>query len=95
MIFLLIPSNLSIPFYLSHSWPSHRGAEAAAAHGAPELSEGLPGSAGGVEALGQQYDAVEEEKGGQAIDEILEILYAEEERNIGKIQGYRKPRPSE
>lgn len=65
------------PFCFSHSGPSHRGAEAAATHGAPELSEGLPGSARGVEALSQQHDAVEEEKGGQAIDDILEILNAE------------------
>lgn len=56
--------------------PSHRGAEAAAAHGAPELSEGLPGGAGGVEALGQQHNAVEEEEGGQAVDDVLEILDA-------------------
>lgn len=56
---------------------SHRGAEAAATHGAPELPKGLPGSAGGVEALGQQHDAVEEEKRGQAIDDVLEILNAE------------------
>lgn len=57
--------------------PSHRGAEAAATHGAPELPKGLPGSAGGVEALGQQHDAVEEEKRSQAIDDVLEILNAE------------------
>lgn len=65
--------------------PSHRGAEAAAAHGAPELSEGLPGGAGGVEALGQQHDAVEEEEGGQAVDDVLEILDAakKKKRNDG------------
>lgn len=68
------------PLYFSHSWPSHRGAEAATTHSAPELSEGLLGSAGGVEALSQQHDAVEEEKGGQTIDDILEILNAERER---------------
>lgn len=58
-------------------WASHRGAEAAATHGAPELSKGLLGSTCGVEALSQQHDAVEEEKGGQTIDDILEILNAE------------------
>lgn len=55
-------TNLPIPFYLSHSGPAHRGAEAAATHGAPELSEGLLGSACGVEALSQQSNAVEEEE---------------------------------
>lgn len=80
MIYVLIPSSLSIPIYLSHSGPSHRGAEAAATHGAPELSKRLLGSACSVEALGQQHNAVEEEKGGQTIDDILEILNAEKER---------------
>lgn len=61
------------PLYLSHS---HREAEAAATHGAPELAQALPGSTRGVEALRQQHDAVEKEKGGQAIDDILEILNA-------------------
>ena len=86
MICVLIPSNLSNPLYLSHSGPSHRGAEAAATHGAPELSKGLLGSACGVEALSQQHDAVEEEKGGQAIDEILVVLDAgikQEKGNTG------------
>lgn len=76
MICVLIPSN---PLYLSNSGPSHRGTKAAATHGAPELSKGLLGSARGVEALSQQHDAVEEEKRGQTIDDILEILDAEEE----------------
>lgn len=80
MICVLIPSNLSNPLYLSHSGHSHRGAEAAAAHGAPELSKGLLGSACGVEALRQQHNAVEEEKRRQAVDDILEILNAERER---------------
>lgn len=66
-----------------HQQPQHsqdichhyeRGAEAAATHGAPELSKGLLGSARGVESLSQKHDAVEEEKGGQTIDDILEIL---------------------
>jgi len=70
---------------LSPSHWAHRGAEAAAAHGAPELPKGLLGSARGVEALSQQHDAVEEEKRGQSIDDILEILDAEEE-TIGKEQ---------
>lgn len=98
MICVLIPSNLSNPLYLSHSGPSHRGAEAAATHGAPELSKGLPGNAGGVEALSQQHDAVEEEKGGQTVDDILEILNAEKERKkekkTVKIQGCMEPRAS-
>lgn len=68
------PSPLLVP---PSRPPSHRGAEAAATHGAPELPKGLPGSAAGVEALGQQHDAVEEEKRGQAVDDILEILNAE------------------
>lgn len=59
----------------------HRGAEAAAAHGAPELSEGLSGGAGGVEALGEKHDAVEEEEGGQAVDDVLEVLDAAKKRN--------------
>lgn len=79
MIYVLIPSSLSNPLHLSHSGPSHRGAEAAATHGAPELSKRLLGNACGVEALGQQHNAVEEEKGGQTIDDILEILNAEKE----------------
>lgn len=88
VICVLIPFNLSNPLYLSHSGPSHRGAEAAAAHGAPELSEGLLGSTGGVEALSQQHNAVEEEKGCQTIDDILEILNSEmnekmEKENLG------------
>lgn len=78
VICVLIPFNLSNPLYLSHSRPSHRGAEAAATHGAPELSKGLLGSTCGVEALSQQHDAIEEEKGSQTIDDILEILNAEE-----------------
>lgn len=89
MICVLIPSNLSNPLYLSHSGPSHRGAEAAATHGAPELSKGLLGSACGVEALSQQHDAVEEEKGGQTIDDILEIL------NAGKIEEKENSQNSE
>lgn len=71
-----VPSLPSPPLCSSHSW-AHRGAEAAATHGAPELPKGLPGSTGGVEALGQQHDAVEEEKRGQAVDDVLEILDAE------------------
>lgn len=91
MICVLIPSN---PLYLSHSGPSHRGAKAAATHGAPELSKGLLGSARGVEALSQQHDAVEEEKGGQTIDDILEILDAEKKKKkTVKIQGYKEPNP--
>lgn len=74
MICVLIRANLCNPFYLSHSGFSHRGAEAAATHGAPELSKGLLGSARGVESLSQKHDAVEEEKGGQTVDDILEIL---------------------
>lgn len=58
---------------------THRGAEAAATHGAPELSEGLLGHACGVEALSQQHNTVKEEKGGQTIDDILEILNTERE----------------
>lgn len=84
MICVLIPSNLSNPLYLSHSGPSHRGAEAAATHGAPELSKGLPGSARGVEALSQQHDAVEEEKGGQTVDDILEILNTKKQKRKRK-----------
>lgn len=75
MICALIPSN---PFHLSRSRPSHRGTEAAATHGAPELSKGLLGSVCSVEAFSQQHDAVEEEEGRQTIDDILEILDAEE-----------------
>lgn len=63
---------------------SHRRAETAATHGAPELSKGLLGSACGVEALSQQHDAIEEEKGGQTIDDILEILNAEREKKTDK-----------
>lgn len=70
------PIRLGLPPAPQLSGPSHRRAEAAAAHGAPELSEGLPGGAGGVEALGQKHDAVEEEEGGQAVDDVLEILDA-------------------
>lgn len=78
MICVLIPFNRSNPFFLSHSGaPSHRGAEAAATHGAPELPKGWLGSVRGVEALSQQHNAIEEEKGGQAVDDILEILNAE------------------
>ena len=76
----LFPPDLSSHFYLSHFGSSHREAEAAATHGAPELSKGLLGSACGVEALSQQHDAVEEEKRGQTIDDILEILNAEREK---------------
>lgn len=82
MICVLIPSNLSNPLYLSHSGPSHRGAEATATHGAPELSKGLLGGTCGVEALGQQHDAVEEEKGGQTVDDILEILNTRKREEI-------------
>lgn len=72
--------SLPSPSDSSHSrTPSHRGAEAAATHGAPEFPKRLSGSAGSVEALGQQHNAVEEEKRGQAIDDILEILNAEKE----------------
>lgn len=72
-----VPSLPSHPIPSPRPTASHRGAEAAATHGAPELPKGLPGNAGGVEALGQQHDAVEEEKRGQAIDDVLEILNAE------------------
>lgn len=71
--------SLPSPLLVHSRAPTHRGAEAAATHGAPELPKGLPGSAGGVEALGQQHDAVEEEKRGQAVDDILEILNAEKD----------------
>lgn len=56
---------------------SHRQAEAAAALGAPEFAKGLLDGTGGVESLRQQQDAIEEEKGRQAIDHVLEILDAE------------------
>lgn len=71
--------SLRSPPLIPHRVPSHRGAEAAATHGAPELPKGLPGDAGGVEALSQKHDAVEEEKRGQAIDDVLEILNAKKE----------------
>lgn len=55
---------------------SHRQTEAAAALGAPELAEGLLDGAGGVESLSEQQDAIEEEKGRQAVDHVLEVLDA-------------------
>lgn len=90
VIYVLIPSNLSNPLYSSHPGPSHRGAEAAATHGAPELAERLLGSARGVEALGQQHNAVEEEEGGQTIDDILEILNAAKGGRKGKLRRNNK-----
>lgn len=51
-----------IPITRNRCGPPHRATEAAAAHRASELPEGLVGDAGGVEAFRQQHDAVEEEK---------------------------------
>lgn len=48
----------------------------APANGGLELAVQLLHSAGGVEALGQQDDPIEEEEGGDAIDDVLHQLYS-------------------
>lgn len=48
----------------------------APANGCLELAVQLLDSAGGVEALGQQDDPIEEEEGGDAIDDVLHQLYS-------------------
>lgn len=51
-----------------------RQAEAAATLGTPEFAKSLLDCTRGVETLSQQQDAIEEEKGCQAIDHVLEVF---------------------
>lgn len=55
---------------------TYHATNTASANGGLELAVQLLHSAGGVEALGQQDDSVEEEEGGDAIDDVLHQLYS-------------------
>ena len=54
---------------------SHHASDATATHAGLELILQVLDGAGGVEALGQQDDAVHEEEGGDAIDDVLQDLH--------------------
>lgn len=57
------------------SCSTYEGGDAAAAHGGLEVAlQLLLDGAGGVEALGQQDDGVDEEEGGDAVDDVLKDL---------------------
>lgn len=55
---------------------TYHSADAASTDGRLELAVQLLDCAGGVEALGQQDDAVQEEKRSDAVDDILHQLYS-------------------
>lgn len=57
---------------------TYESGDAASAHGGLEVAlQLLLDGAGGVEALGQKDDGVDEEKGGDAVDDVLEDLDTE------------------
>lgn len=57
---------------------THESGDAASAHGGLEVAlQLLLDGAGGVKALSQKDDGVDEEKGGDAVDDVLEDLDAE------------------
>lgn len=54
---------------------TYKGGDAASADGGLEVAlQLLLDGAGGVEALSQQDDGVDEEEGGDAVDDVLEDL---------------------
>lgn len=54
---------------------TYESGDAASAHGGLEVAlQLLLDGAGGVEALGQKDDGVDEEEGGDAVDDVLEDL---------------------
>lgn len=55
---------------------TYHSTDAASTNGGLELAVQFLDCAGGVEALGQQNDAVQEEKGSNAIDDVLHQLYS-------------------
>lgn len=57
---------------------THESGDAASAHGGLEVAlQLLLDGAGGVKALSQKDDGVDEEKGGDAVDDVLEDLDTE------------------
>lgn len=53
---------------------TYQSADAASTDGGLELAVKLLDGAGGVEALSQQDDPVQEEEGGNAVDDVLHQL---------------------
>lgn len=64
---------------------SHHGTDAAATHSGLELAVHLFDRTGGVKALSQQDDAVQEEERGNAIDNVLQNLNTVQETQKKKI----------
>lgn len=59
---------------------THRCTETATTNCTAKFSKGLPNCTGGVKAFSQQDYTVQEEEGGQAIDNVLKILNTTRER---------------
>lgn len=59
---------------------THRRAETATTNCTTKFSERLPSCTGGVKAFSQQDYTVQEEEGGQTIDDVLKILNTTGER---------------
>lgn len=58
---------------------TYKSSDATSAHGGLEVTlQLLLDGTGGVKALGQKDDGVDEEKGGDAVDDVLEDLDTEE-----------------
>lgn len=62
---------------------THRCAETATTNCTTKFSEWLPSCAGSVKTFSQQDYTVQEEEGGQAIDDVLKILNTTGEREKG------------
>lgn len=65
----------------------YHSADAAPADGGLELAVQFLDGAGGVEALGQQDDPVQEEEGGDAVNDVLHQLYSKTRREQLLVQG--------
>lgn len=69
---------------------TYEGRDAASADGGLEVAlQLLLDGAGGVEALGQQEDGVDEEEGGDAVDDVLKDLDPGHTHNVKHQQHQR------
>lgn len=66
---------------------SYHSTDAASTDGGLELAVKLLNGAGGVEALSQQDDPVQEEEGGDAVDDVLHQLDAVRGGDVGQRSG--------
>lgn len=64
---------LGLSILVCACWHYH-GTDAASTHSRLELAVHLFDSTGGVEALSQQDDAIQEEEAGNSIDDVLQNL---------------------